>query len=262
MVRPRSEPAGRTPMATRRPMATLGTHRVNRAGDGTEFHALRGYQAGDSFRSVNWKASARSKELMVNQRVHESMTCLTLLLDARLVAAAGPAARSPFARSCRAALSIAVGATRMRDRLRIVVYGDGVQELPPGAAGRQIHEFTQLLSQLTPAGHTTLEEAIQQVLPSLRPGLPVMVLSGLEADPTAADALASLPPRGIRPIVVAPPPLTVPVDAEDGAAEEDAQRIEAEHAEVLARLRASGVTVYTQDVDLPIDSIFQRGVAA
>lgn len=261
-VTPRAVPAGRTPLSTRKAMQTLGSHRVNRAGDGTEFHALRPYLPGDPFRSVNWKASARSRDLMVNQRVHESMTSLTIFLDARAIAGAGPAARTPFARSCRAALSVGLGTGRSRDRMRLVVYGDGVRELPPQPAARQAHELTSLLSDLSPAGDTPLADAIAHAMPALRPGLPVMVLSGFEADDTAVEALASLAPRGVRPFVVAAPPLAHPVDAEDGGPEPGSERIEAEHAETLARLRSRGIPVYTLDVDGPIDGIFQRGVAA
>ncbi|HEX2066788.1 MAG TPA: DUF4350 domain-containing protein, partial [Candidatus Thermoplasmatota archaeon] len=138
LVAPRQESVRRIPFSTRVPTVTLGPHNVNRAGDGSEFHALRDYEQGDSLRSVNWKASARAGGLIVNQRVHESMTRLTLLLDARAISGVGPAASTPLADGCRAALSIAAGALRVRDRIRFVAYGDGLTEIPEAPGSRQV----------------------------------------------------------------------------------------------------------------------------
>lgn len=261
-VAPRAQPIRRIPFGTRVPTVTLGPHLVNRAGDGTEFHALRAYQAGDPFRSVNWKASARSRDLMVNQRVHESMTRLVVLLDARAVAGAGPAARTPFTRSCRAVLSVASGVLRLRDRVRVVAYGDGVQELPIRPAVQQLHELTDFLASAAPAGQTTLAEAVDSILPTLRPGCPVLVVSGFEDDPGAPDALGGLRARGLQPWVLSPPPMTSPVDPQDGGSDAGEGRILAQRTETLARIHAAGVRVFEVASEVPLDDIFLLGGAA
>jgi uncharacterized protein (DUF58 family) len=261
-VAPRAQPIRRIPFGTRVPTTTLGPHRVNRAGDGAEFHALRAYQAGDAFRSVNWKASARSRSLMVNQRVHESMTRLVILLDARAVAGAGPAARTPFARSCRATLSVAAGILRMRDRVRVVAYGDGVQDLPVRSSVQQLHELTGFLAGAEPAGQTGLAEAVNSILPSLRAGCPVLVVSGFENDVNAAEALSSLRARGLHPWVLSPPPIAAPVDAQDGGPERNEPRITAERTAVLARIRAAGIPVFEVASEVPLDEVFLLGGAA
>lgn len=261
-VVPRAVPARRAPFRARVPTVTMGPHRVNRAGDGTEFHALRPYQMGDPFRSVNWKASARTKDLMVNQRVHESRTCLTLVLDARAVAGTGPAAQTPLARSCRAVLSVAMGSVRMRDRVRFAWYGDGVHELPVRPAVRQIHEMSELLARLEARGQTTLELALETLLPSLRPGNPVVVVSGFEEDRRAPAALARLRGRGVPVWALSPPPLTRPADADDGGPEPGSDAIADERREILQAVRSAGIPLVEVAADIPLDDLFRIGGAA
>lgn len=47
-------------------LADMGVKRVRRAGNNTEFEQIKEYVKGDNYRSVNWKASARRSQLMVN----------------------------------------------------------------------------------------------------------------------------------------------------------------------------------------------------
>jgi uncharacterized protein (DUF58 family) len=258
-VNPGRESVRKIPFRTRVPSITLGPHLVNRAGDGSEFHALRAYQTGDSYRSVNWKASARSKDLMVNQRVHESMARLTIFLDARAISAAGPASRSPLAHGCRAALSMAAGALRVRDRLHVVVYGPDVYEMPAMPGSRQLHELTELLSGLPAGGDTSFLTAVQQALPSLGNGTPVMLASGLEGDPTIADGMRLLRARGLLPFAIVPPLGLQPIDPADGDAEPGAAALAESRKNAISELQALGVPVFDAVPDVPLDYLFRTG---
>ncbi len=51
---------------------TMGGERVARAGSGGDLHALRRYAPGDSHRLIHWKASARSRQLLVRQFAAET----------------------------------------------------------------------------------------------------------------------------------------------------------------------------------------------
>ena len=44
----------------------MGIKRIRRAGNNTEFEQIKDYVKGDEYRSINWKASARRNQLMVN----------------------------------------------------------------------------------------------------------------------------------------------------------------------------------------------------
>ncbi|MBP66162.1 MAG: DUF58 domain-containing protein, partial [Euryarchaeota archaeon] len=50
-------------------------------GQGSEFYSLREYVPGDPFKNINWKAFARTGDLMVNEKCRDAVTDLYLLLD-------------------------------------------------------------------------------------------------------------------------------------------------------------------------------------
>ncbi len=60
----------------------IGEIPLERPGIGTEFYDLRTYQQGDDYRSINWKASARSSGLIVNQRMKELGNSFYIVLEA------------------------------------------------------------------------------------------------------------------------------------------------------------------------------------
>jgi uncharacterized protein (DUF58 family) len=61
----------------------IGETALETPGRGTEFYELRKYVAGDEDRQINWKATARVGELMVNERMREVGATYLLVLDAR-----------------------------------------------------------------------------------------------------------------------------------------------------------------------------------
>jgi uncharacterized protein (DUF58 family) len=244
-VAPRREPVNRSPFKTRVPTVTLGPHLVNRAGDGSEFHSLREYHEGDSFRAINWKASARSTSLVVSQRVHESRTTLTLFLDARAVSAAGPACDTPLAHGCR-----------------VVLYGDGVNALAEAPGPRQVHELTQALARLAAAGSTPFATALAAVLPSLKPGTPVLLVSCLEGDPSVVEGMRLLRAKGLLPMVIASPVATAPTDPAEGGPEPGEAGIRSERERMLSALRGAGVPVVDALPGVSLDYLFRVGATA
>ncbi len=63
--------------------AELGETPIDMPGVGTEYYEMRSYHAGDDFRNVNWKATAREGELMVVEHMREVGSSFLLVLDAR-----------------------------------------------------------------------------------------------------------------------------------------------------------------------------------
>ncbi len=59
----------------------MGVKRIRRAGNNTEFEQIKDYVAGDDMRTVNWKASARRHQLMVNVYQAERSQQIVNLID-------------------------------------------------------------------------------------------------------------------------------------------------------------------------------------
>ena len=61
-------------------LTELGIKRIRRVGHHTEFEQIKEYVKGDDYRTINWKASARRHELMVNvyqdERSQQIYNCL------------------------------------------------------------------------------------------------------------------------------------------------------------------------------------------
>ncbi|HEX9815692.1 MAG TPA: DUF4350 domain-containing protein [Candidatus Thermoplasmatota archaeon] len=258
-VHPRKEPVGKTPARSKRQLVTMGAHLVSKSGEGAEFHSLRGCQSGDSIRIVNWKASARSIGLVVNQRVHESTATATIFLDARAIAGAGVVRLSPINEGCRAVLSIADGAVKARDRVRIFAYGNGVQKLAEGGSPEDVHDLSVSLAKLEAGGTTTFAAALDEVLPTIKPRSPVILVSGLEADPTFADAMGRLVERGIVCTALALPIQTGPLTSDEAPADPDSERLLKEREGAVRALQGSGASVYPLTPGLPLSLLFRLG---
>jgi uncharacterized protein (DUF58 family) len=110
-----------------------GTRLSPRAGQGREFDRLRDYVAGDDFRQLAWKASARQRKLIVREfRVERSQDVL-LCVDRghRMAARVGPYSRADHA--INAAMLAAYVCSRSEDRTGMLSFSSQVDNgVAPG----------------------------------------------------------------------------------------------------------------------------------
>jgi uncharacterized protein (DUF58 family) len=100
----------------------LGTHlleRARRLGPG-EFRGLREYAAGDEPRSIHWKASARSQDLLVKEHTVEGLRRCTIVFD---IAPSSYLDDDSFERGVTAAASLVHSADRAGLTTRFVTGG-------------------------------------------------------------------------------------------------------------------------------------------
>lgn len=238
------------PSKSRYPLGLMGEHNVMQPGQGAEFFGLREYQPGDPMKAVNWKASARlSDALVVNQREKETVAEVTLLVDARLITGRGTVARNPLLLECRAASTLASLYLSRKDKVRVVAYGESLENLPSDTGERQLYKVLSLLAGLEPAGSLPAVEAVDRILATLRPKSPVLLVSSLEGDASAVEGASRLKALNIPLFVVTPSPLHC-LTAETTPAEREA--VEREREATLGKLRSYGARVidYTPDTNL------------
>jgi uncharacterized protein (DUF58 family) len=128
----RRQPAG----AGRR---AAGGERVARAGSGGDLLALRRYASGDSHRMIHWKASARSRQLLVRQFAAEAAEGYSLWLRTDV---------ETWSRPEQFELLVSFVATLAEDLFRSErLSGVAIDDDPP-AAIRRVHDLEVFLDKL------------------------------------------------------------------------------------------------------------------
>jgi uncharacterized protein (DUF58 family) len=178
-------------------------------GDGIEFADIRPFVPGDRIRRINWRASARRGELVVNELHPERNTDVILLLDT--FSEARTAERGTLDLTVRAAAALAAQYLGRKDRVGVVGFGGAVNWLLPATGVAQLYRIVDSLLDT----EIVLSYAWKGVnlLPArtLPPKALVIALSPL-LDERSTRALLDLRARGfdLAIVEVSPVPFTPP----------------------------------------------------
>jgi uncharacterized protein (DUF58 family) len=112
-------------------------------GDGIEFADIRPFAPGDRVRRVNWRASARRRQLFVNESHPERNADVVLFLDS--FAEARRADGGTLDRAVRAAAGLAEAYLARRDRVGLVSFGGTVRWLTPASGTTQLYRIVEAL---------------------------------------------------------------------------------------------------------------------
>ncbi len=186
------------------PKMYTGATTLKTPGQGMEFYALREYFPGDSFRSINWKAFARTGELMVNEKTRDAVTDVFIILDTRDVARIGTVLKNPLEMGTVAAASIANYFIKRRDSVSLVTYGERMDFLPPETGDKQHYKVLSQLAAVESKGSMPLQAVTNALSPRISCGSPVFIISSLEGDGTTLSAIRNLSGKGHEVIVLSP----------------------------------------------------------
>ena len=175
--------------------AAVGDQVARTKGEGIELAELRPFSEGDDLRRVNWHASARTGELVVNELHPERNTAVVLLLDT--FADLGTA-RNPLDECVRAAAALAERYLARRDRVGLLPLGGTMRWLRPASGAVQRQRIVETLLEarpLPPSG-----EGARLVVPTrfVPPQALVLALTPLLDDAVVARAARAARPR-LRP---------------------------------------------------------------
>ncbi len=92
-------------------------------GTGTELYELREHTAGDPFKRIAWRASARRGHLMVREFEREDRDVVWLVLDANMELLAGPLGRSPLDHGIDEVAALARRHLSRGDRVGLAIAG-------------------------------------------------------------------------------------------------------------------------------------------
>ena len=122
----------------------LSGNELSRArGDGIEFADIRPWVAGDRPRHINWRLSARSGQLHINQMHPERNTDVVIFLD--LFSDIRSRGKGTLDYAVRAAASLAEHYLARRDRVGVIGFGGVLRWLMPGMGSRQIYRIVDAL---------------------------------------------------------------------------------------------------------------------
>ena len=114
-----------------------GDHRGRGRGTGLELDRIRPYEPGDDVRKIDWNATARTHTPHVREDVPERQLTAWLLLDHSPSMHFGTADRRKADVAEGAALVVGRFAARRGNRLGIVTFGTGADNVMPPAGGRK-----------------------------------------------------------------------------------------------------------------------------
>lgn len=127
-------------------LTEVGVKSIRRLGHSTEFEQIKEYVRGDDYRTVNWKATARSNKLMVNQYMDERSQQVYCLIDK------SRAMQMPFEGmtlldySINASLILANIAMNRHDKSGLITFSKQIdQYLPANKAPRHMRNIQEVL---------------------------------------------------------------------------------------------------------------------
>ncbi len=177
---------------SKQPKIYPGEVKVKMPGPGSEFFSIREYVPGDPFKDINWKAYGRKRKLLVNEHERESVSDITIVLDARQASSYGTARHNPHVYLSRVAGTLANFFLKRRDSVGIVIYGDKIMTVRKGGGQKQFYEILTAISSVNPGGSIPLGGIVEEVLPYMPRKSPVIILSPLDEDDSLRKAVSTM----------------------------------------------------------------------
>ena len=220
--------------------------------DGLEFADTRAFVPGDRLRSVNWRASARRGDLIVNERHPDRNADVVLFLDSFAEARGGDEDDGTLERAVRAAATLAGRYLARRDRVGLVTFGGILRWLEPG--GGLIQRYRLIDALLETGVEFSYAWKDVNIIPArtLPPKALVIAVTPL-LDERSIAALFDLRARGhdLAIVEVSPEDIVSPGDGLDALA----YRLWLlQRAALRARFERSGVAVARWSEQLPLDA--------
>jgi uncharacterized protein (DUF58 family) len=232
-----------------------GNEVARHKGEGIEFADVRAWAPGDPVKRVNWRASARRGELIVNESHPERNTDVILFVDSFAEARQSGAGTLDLA--VRATASLAEAYVRRRDRVGLIGFGGILRWLLPGSGLVQLYRIVDALLDTEIVLSYFWKEI--EVIPrrTLPPSALVIALSPL-LDARSVGALLDLRARGfdLAVVDVSPVPFTTrPSNASDAVAY-DIWRLRRDA--LRHRLQRSGVAVSEWRAGEPLQATLEE----
>ncbi|MDR3194816.1 MAG: DUF58 domain-containing protein [Tannerella sp.] len=133
-------------MAISNNLTELGIKRIRRIGHHTEFEHIKEYVKGDDYRTINWKASARRHQLMVNTYQDERSQQIYSIIDKGRIMQSAFHGMTLLDYSINAALVLSFVAIHREDKAGLITFADNFETFLP--ASKQPGQMQLILESL------------------------------------------------------------------------------------------------------------------
>ncbi|MBR5655598.1 MAG: DUF58 domain-containing protein [Prevotella sp.] len=146
-------------------LTELGIKRIRRVGNNTEFEQIKDYVAGDDFRTINWKASARRSHLMVNVYQDERSQQVFNVIDKGRVMQHAFHGMTLFDYAINASLVLSYIAMHKEDKAGLCTFSDQFDTFIPAqrSPGHMQNILESLYGQQTTFGETDFSALLDAV---------------------------------------------------------------------------------------------------
>ena len=241
-VMPRPEPLKGIHLRPRHVGPWPGVIQSKMLGIGSEFYSMREYIQGDDPKRINWKASARHNQLMVNETEAERVTDIMIVLDTD-VASFGPNENELFERGVQAAASFTRLLLRQGNRVGLVLQGGERGSVPAGFGKRHERRILYMLAASKPGRAAVSTSYVMNLLARrMIPSRSQVVIISPLLDPEIREGVRQLTISGYSMLIVSPSP-TRPTSYHDETKEIAFRLVNLERSITLLALGKSSTVV-------------------
>jgi uncharacterized protein (DUF58 family) len=124
----------------------FGLKRIRRLGNTTEFEQIKEYTLGDDIRTINWKATAKRKGLMVNQYLDENTQSVYCIIDKGRVMQMPFAGLSLLDYAINSSLALSNVILKKYDQAGLLTFSKNVDSILPSENKKtQLHKIIEQL---------------------------------------------------------------------------------------------------------------------
>ncbi len=238
------------PMAikARRTRVYPGMIPARKGGPGVEFHGLREYQTGDSWRWLNHRVNARMEsDLFVNEFELERAIDIGLILDIRATTNLFAQGHSILEYSIQATAALAENLLTYGNRVGLFLYGGSIDWTFPGSGKQQYEKILRTLARAR-IESSQIFNRLDHIPARLFPHRSLLILVS-PLHPLDYRDLHTLRAKQYQVMVISPDPIAFEAALlEDQTELELAQRLaQLERNNLMAQLARRGVQVCTWD---------------
>jgi len=244
---------------TRKTRVYSGSIPARVGGPGVEFFGLREYQAGDSPRWINWRASARHTfNMYSNEFEQERVADVGIILDGRQKTNIFDKDHSLFEHSVLAAAALADVLLSQGNRVGLLNYGRLLHWTFPGYGKIQRERILQALAQAQ-VGSSTVFSELEYIPARLFPThSQIILVSPMNADDV--NVLVQLRARGYQVMVISPDPVAFELSylPQNESVHLAARLQRMERKLLIQKLQRAGIQVLDWDISQPFDQVAKR----